>query len=68
MIYDLCSTDEKELKPYKGYQISKVWDTYKGKAIPGTTVYCIYDSENDAVGDCCKTLKDAHRYIDLMTK
>lgn len=61
--------EDKEMKPYKGYRIFKTWeaDDFKSRPIPGTVLYMVCDDE-DAIGDCYKTIREAHRYIDTIAR
>ena len=57
--------DIKEMASYKGFKIDKSWEIdWKGNKIANTTVYMVYDDDEDWIGDVYKTLKEAHRFID----
>ena len=55
-----------ELKPYKGFSITKGWRVdERGKKISGTEVYDVFEGE-DAVGESFKTLRAAQQYINTL--
>lgn len=60
--------DYKALKPYKGYDVIKVWevDEITGKRI-GAYRYVVED-DDDMIGEEYTTISDAHRFIDSLVK
>lgn len=57
-----------ELKPYKGYGISKAYELdFDGERIKDSLVYVVDDGE-DYIGEEYKTLKEARQFIDTILK
>lgn len=55
-----------ELKPYKGYGISKAYKVDdEGNRVSGTTVYLVDDGE-DYIGEEFKSIKEAHKFVEEM--
>ena len=56
--------DSKPLKPYKGYQIEKIWDiTSTGDKV--NLQYQVSDNDENAI-DYFQTLKETKHYIDTV--
>ena len=56
-----------DLKPYKGYDVQKAWKVDNdGKRI-GKVVYVVSDDE-DVIGEEYKSVAEAHRFIDSISK
>ncbi len=60
----------KLLKPYKGFEIEKSYETKKDGTIrKDTIVYTAYaDDEDNALFDAAKTLPELKKKIDIYTK
>ena len=62
--WKIISSDSKELKSYKGYQIDKIWDIdYKGRKV--NIQYQVSDNDDWAI-DYFPTLQEAKKYIDTV--
>lgn len=61
----MLNYDSKFLKPYKGYQIEKIWDVspLTGKKI--NTVYEVSDNDGNGV-EIFSSLKETKQYIDTI--
>lgn len=59
--------EEKELKSYKGYEISKLWKlNFFGKRV-GKPFYCVAEG-GDYIGEEYKTLEEAKEFIDMVAR
>ena len=57
--------DSKELKSYKGYEISKAWRVDSdGKRIKKYPFFYLVADEDDYIGEEYATLSDAKKFID----
>ena len=61
--------DSKLMAPYKGYNVEKSWTVdRRGRTIKDSVRYAVIDADDDWIGDMYKTVKEAHDYIDSITK
>lgn len=59
----MTNYDERELKPYRGYGITKMWElNFFNKRI-GLPFYCVSE-DADYIGKEFKTLEQAKKFID----
>ncbi len=67
--YSIEKIDSKMMAPYKGYNVEKSWTIDgKGRPIKDSVRYAVIDNDDDWIGDFYKTVKEAHDYIDTLTK
>ena len=59
--------DIRELKPYKGYEISKMWELNVFDKRIGKPFYCVSEND-DYIGEEYSTLEDAKAFIDTLVK
>ena len=58
--------DYKDMKPYKGYYIQKVWEVDNAGKRTGPYRYIVSDDE-DCLGEEYRSIAEAHRFVDSLT-